>query len=485
MNTPPPQPQQQVSEDTPPSTPVVSLIEDDADDDEQDEAVKKLALALAPQVQELDELLTSPPPLDSARGSLSEQNFSEDDDDLRSEEDRLEASEQLLRQELEFAQDWSHLMASAPLREDHIARELAINYGVTEQEQQEELVEEEEEETPQAYTIETHAQALGITRDAGWYVLEQSKLSADVHEYIVPVPFEQLKRLYIGLVGEQGETTPALLDHSVEHSEDAATHTPSHQATSHTATPASTKSRSSIVNRVEPLPVRTVVIWIRPDVLCGAVMDAIHHALLEHDFGQITKRQGNVLRGIVFPSVVTNTETGHEQHCPGYLVDVQLCTYKGSAGDKQGQRSLILRIYHYFGGNEDDDIVNNNNEEQPATCETSDESYNSLLKEASALVQKMETGSTDIGKKRSSFVSIFSPKIHQHDATPQQIVSQQLLLGYRACPSVLDGRLTLPSLSEQDAPVINASWRWMDACWNELENRDLCYRYVRGDGALD
>lgn len=477
MNTP--SPTQSASQTTDP--PVV-LIEDSITTpdaaDEQDEEVRRLAESLAPQVQELDELLTSPQPLlDSARGSRASFSFHEDeDDDMKSEEKRLEASEELLRQELEFAQDWSQLMAS-PLRDENIARELAVHCGVEEDEDQLTEPEEEEDVPPQAYTIDSHAEMLGVHVDGGWYVLE-SKLAPDVHEYVVPLPIEQLKRLYIGLVGNQGEATP-VVDATVDHEEESsASHAGVTSPAPHTPlrTPASSKSRSSIVNRHEPLPVRTVVIWIRPDVLCGAVMDAIYHAM--DGIGEVTKRQGGVLKGVVHPCVMTNTETGHVTHCPGYVVDVQLCTYKGTARNKKGQRSLIMRVYHYFPGEDVLEEDNHDNEEQSVSCETNDESHNALLKEAAALVQKMETGSTDI-TKRSSFVSMFSPRFSQgQEQNLPQVVSQQLLLSYRACPSVLDGRLTLPALSEQDAPVIHASWRWIDVCWNELENRDLCYRYV-------
>ena len=448
-------PQQQRKE------PPVVLIEEN-NNDEQDEEVRRLAASLAPQVQELDDLLTSPPPLDSARGSRVSLDVSLDEDDgMGSEEQNLEASEQLLRQELEFAQDWSHLMAS-PLRDDHIARELAINYGI----QDEETLTEPEELTPRSYTLANHAETLGLEVDGGWYVVN-TKLATDVLEYVVPLSVEQLKRLYIGLTGEQGEVTPAEPSNvEEEHVASPSLQTPKNK------TPAS--SRRTSTSRAEALPVRTVVVWIRADVLCGAVMDAIYHSL--DTIGEVIKRQGGHLRGIVKPCVLTNTDTGRVTHCPGYLVDVQLCTYKGTARNKQGQRSLILRVFHCYHEILEDDY---HGEEESLSCETTaDESSNALLKEAAALVQKMETGSTDM-TKRSPFASIFSPsKVYTGEQQMREAISQKLLLGYRPCPSVLDGRLTLPALSEQDAPVINASWRWIDACWNELENRDLCYMYV-------
>ena len=137
-----------------------------------------------------------------------------------------------------------------------------------------------------------------------------------------------------------------------------------------------------------------------------------------------------------------------------------------------------MRVYHYFPNDDEVETDDNNEEEQTAACETADEANNILLKEAAALVQKMEMGSTEM-TKRSSFVStLFSPSKSGQEERIEDVISQQLLTGYRPCASVLDGRLTLPALSEQDAPVVYASWRWIDACWNELENRDLCYRCV-------
>jgi hypothetical protein len=443
-------------------------MNEDQDHDEDDEQVRQLAASFAPQVRELDVLLSSPPPLiDSARGSrISLLSEDEDEDDgMGSEEKHLEASQNLLRQELEFAQDWTQLMAS-PLRhqQDHtgIARELASHYPI--EEQQHVHVEEHKH----SYTIANHAETLGLQVDGGWYIL-QTKLDPTVLEYVVPLPIEQLKRLYLGLAGVEVEDAAAPA--AVEEEEQRSSVPPSLRTT-----PIS--KRLDLVNRLEPLPVRTVVIWIRPDVLCGAVMDATYHAL---DFlGRVTKRQGGHLRGLVASRILPNG-AGQAHHSPSFLVDAQLCTYKGSHENKHGQRSLILRVYHHSpnGDTKEEDAEEDTGEmENPVLDpEPMDESSNWLLKEAAALVQKMETGSTEMSPRASSFSSLFSPrKVYEDPKEMQSVISQRLLSNCRSCPSVQDGRLTLPALSEQDAPVIRASWRWIDACWNELETRDLCFR---------
>jgi hypothetical protein len=59
----------------------------------------------------------------------------------------------------------------------------------------------------------------------------------------------------------------------------------------------------------------------------------------------------------------------------------------------------------------------------------------------------------------------------------RDLVSEHLLHNYRACPSVLkpDVTITLPALSPQDWPVIQAAWVWIQAVWDELETRELTY----------
>jgi len=60
------------------------------------------------------------------------------------------------------------------------------------------------------------------------------------------------------------------------------------------------RSRSHSHQQVvmEPLPVRTVTMRIRPDVLCGAVMDSLTTSV-EKVGGEMTKRQGGHLRAII------------------------------------------------------------------------------------------------------------------------------------------------------------------------------------------
>jgi hypothetical protein len=59
-----------------------------------------------------------------------------------------------------------------------------------------------------------------------------------------------------------------------------------------------TRSHSHQQIAMEPLPVRTVTTRIRPDVLCGAVMDSVTTSV-EKVGGEMTKRQGGHLRAII------------------------------------------------------------------------------------------------------------------------------------------------------------------------------------------
>lgn len=221
-------------------------------------------------------------------------------------------------------------------------------------------------------------------------VMSGSVVTADlVKDYCLPIPFRKLKRLYSGvvfhdvwknkkrtqsfistpkktpngtatgtpLVNRLLTTTPAATASSATTPgatpgftmavpatpATPATKIPSRTATSEADTttktpvpPLSLKNNNSNNNNVEePLPVRTVSIRVRPDVLCGAIMDAAHHAfeiLPSNCTTHIIKRQGGHLRGAVYLP----------QQQLAYVADIQLCTQKND----ELERRLILRFYH-------------------------------------------------------------------------------------------------------------------------------------------
>ena len=209
-----------------------------------------------------------------------------------------------------------------------------------------------------------------------------------VKDYCLPIPFRKLKRVYGGLVfydvweskrrraalstpsrsaTKTQSATPAktpifsrLLQTPAKSSNISSATTPGGFTMAVPATPATpatinrTPSNSTTQkeprtplapihnsnidnnsNIEEPLPVRTISIRVRPDVLCGAIMDAAHHAfeiLPSNCTTHIIKRQGGHLRGAVYLP----------QQQLAYVADIQLCTQKNDALE----RRLLLRFYH-------------------------------------------------------------------------------------------------------------------------------------------
>ena len=124
-------------------------------------------------------------------------------------------------------------------------------------------------------------------------------------EYVRPVAPGMLRKMFAGLVEPidsesrtmtyikelGGETAPGATAANRPERDDA----PLGSGGTSTIVNAG-KNNSSRPANVEPIPpVRTVTIRIRPDVLCGAVMDAISTAITDVG-GEITKRRGGHLR---------------------------------------------------------------------------------------------------------------------------------------------------------------------------------------------
>jgi len=57
----------------------------------------------------------------------------------------------------------------------------------------------------------------------------------------------------------------------------------------------------------------------------------------------------------------------------------------------------------------------------------------------------------------------------------QQAIADVLIKDHKSCPSVREGHLTLPSLSDTDWPWIEYSWKFIEKAWEELQDRDLTY----------
>eukprot|EP00554_Chaetoceros_debilis_P013949 CAMPEP_0194121672 /NCGR_PEP_ID=MMETSP0150-20130528/47889_1 /TAXON_ID=122233 /ORGANISM="Chaetoceros debilis, Strain MM31A-1" /LENGTH=1084 /DNA_ID=CAMNT_0038814207 /DNA_START=94 /DNA_END=3348 /DNA_ORIENTATION=- len=176
----------------------------------------------------------------------------------------------------------------------------------------------------------------------------------------------------------------------------------------------------------EMIPVRTVTIQIRPDVLVGAVLDAVYTSVKTLN-GEVTKRQGGRLRALVpgkwiledeyapfrkemsninsitniFGSPMFHSSPGIMNgmaFLPAFVLDVQLCTKRKS---RYAERVLLARFYSITEGQ----ILDNGSAMCPpspphaalthsnSAASTSDftpaKNMNYILRESASLLQRM------------------------------------------------------------------------------------------------
>mmetsp|Transcript_8793 Transcript_8793/g.21469 ORF Transcript_8793/g.21469 Transcript_8793/m.21469 type:complete len:987 (-) Transcript_8793:33-2993(-) len=269
----------------------------------------------------------------------------------------------------------------------------------------------------------------------------------------------------------------------------------------------------SNMNIEEPLPVRTIAIRVRPDVLCGAIMDAAYHAfeiLPSECTTHFIKRQGGHLRGAVY---VPKSQLA-------YVVDVQLCTQKSDTLE----RRLLLRFYHiqddpdalhelgqilhrrkqHESENQSYPTTNGNGINVDVSCYSSraldgevddammrDKSIaNRHMKQACSLIQRLMAAEKQKGgiknmdhEQQSSWLGLknapFDSKVEM-----QRAIGTHLESNYKSCPSVREEnkkasptirRLTLPSLSKRDWPMLDASWTLTSHIVEELDTRDCSF----------
>ena len=401
--------------------------------EDDNEEVRELARKLAPVLEKAEELLQHQVPEDMF--TTATKSAASEDDDMDREVEALELSEQILRQELAMADDFPDFFA-----EKTTSLTLSTPQAL-ETEADDEPDEPEEDNPPptpslqpvpsspevdqnanllvsprlshdQQYRYADHYQHLRISLDAGWYAVT---LADGLKEYCLSYP--NVKRKLLVPEPEERE-----------------------------------------------LAVRTLTLRLRPDVLCGAVMDSVHQALTNLD-ARLDKRQGGHLCGMVPGAKVvepaafedlylqeegaTISETQTKEYVP-FRIDVQVATRKTEACE----RELLVRVYH----------AGPSEPLPPVTLEERISEKTSMhLREACALVQRMNQ--PDGAKK-------VRPQSH---ASFQQAVSSHLLDRYRPCPSVLEEKTTFPSLNSEDWPVIVSSWRAVEAIVEELDSRDATY----------
>ena len=486
-----------------------------------DDDIQKMMETLAPQMSELEDVLKDisaadddlTSALDVAK-STSKSLREEDDEDLDHEIEHLAMSAQALREELEFAQDINLLLT--PSKEEEDAQEI-LESPVT-MTPSRTSPQRQERKAPEAYSLQDHAEHLRLRTEkmGGWYYCDMSRFlqastEADckdlVKDYALPIPFRKLKRLYSGIVYHHVQSikapkelsTPARMFASpLPKPLGSLNATPVKvrpiESSSHLTpgTPEVTEPLPSQlpVHQEEPLPVRTVAIRIRPDVLVGAVMDSIHHAfevLPSNCVSHILKRQGGHFRAAVY---VTNKSLA-------YVADAQLCTQKNDDLD----RRLVIRFYHI---QDDPEAMqelgqalhhtktskDRNNPVSSSMHEAGSTTIaNRHMKQACSLIQRLMAAQQQGGagkmdpKHQMSWLGLKGNAFPTEDAL-KDAVGVHLISNFKPCPSVREEnkkatptirKLTLPSLSDKDSPIMDISWELTSSVMEELDTRDCSY----------
>ena len=484
--------------------------------------VMRLAARLAPAFEDAHDLFQVPAEFqkpgqhddsgdDNFRKSCSDGMIGQEDDDLKFEISDLARSEELLRQEMEQANFFSNVFTNSPTNDeleeagisqaepppsvseadigtsDLDAPEQNLDlppideaYHVVHQTPQRKQQHEQSSSprpsgrktmspskssstaspapivamgrVPVSYDLSNHQEFMEITIENGWYMvdlnrfllptslLEFSAYLPSISDFCISCPENRLKTWYIGFA----ETS-------------------------------TTDQKHNYI--LSPLPVRTSVVHIRPDVLCGAVMDAVVAAtstladtepdqLKDHS---ILRRQGGHLE-------LALTTADDLQ----FLVDVQLCTHKTN----RCGRVLLVRIFRCSdpADQREPSLTSNGLPASPQTGVHGAEDETTpdaclYLREACALVQRIEIEATNATSKphqQIRFRPAQSPSISDRDAIAGAF-GKHLRKTYKACPSTQEGNITLPALNSDDWELLKSSWGWSHAIWEELESRSLTY----------
>ena len=245
-------------------------------------------------------------------------------------------------------------------------------------------------------------------------------------EYIKPMSFSTLSKIYGGLVGEQGDEiicAKGRLRRQIQKKGDESCLEKEKEEVCENQQISGEKQR-----KVAKVPVRTCMIRIRPDVLCGAVMDAVY-ASVQSLGGEMTKRQGGHFRGIIPAWINDRNQTMKDEDAmirrnsssifsfsfprekeplmlPPFIIDAQLCSRKKS---REFERILLIRVFLV-----EHDTLMDNGTKIPSTINSSYHSLDSfspssedldslvsgkssLLREAATLVQRIDAVSVNGG----------------------------------------------------------------------------------------
>ena len=301
--------------------------------------------------------------------------------------------------------------------------------------------------TPIYYTATQHAEYLQlIVSDSnnlyqGWHVMERTPYT---QEFCLSVPDVKLRQWWVGFPRSSPTTTTA-------------------------ASPTASDELSDTEPEpvVEDLPVRTIAYQIRPDVLCGAVLDAVVSALTNDAAATtviITKRQGGVCQATIPPAQYVDSGGEGSRKYPGYRFEARLVTRKSDCA-----RLLVVRFFHLQSSSGAAAAMEPTRLTAPYAPVT-------RLRECAALVQRIEqqhAAATNNGQQPR--------RIHwntMQTLTAQgvrDVVSAHLLDHYRPCPSVQAGSISLPALNVSDYAVLQSTQSMVDLVQEELDMRQVSF----------
>ena len=336
----------------------------------------------------------------------------------------------------------------------------------------------------EGYTLGDHAEYLHLRKEHGVvYVcdvgtlLVHSRIPYLVKEYPSPIPNNQLTALFSGLDPVFSKQAQAqALGHGEMHA----------NANNYNKNSNNNNKNHNTRNNHPPeiLPVRTLAFRIRPDIKTSVILDAIQKAVddTQEPFVRRKRENGH------FQCVVAHPEAP-------YILDAQLCTAMTSALERQ----LLVRIYHV---NEDqqaalevlrmqsspkmythhvgyaDDV-----EIQPSAIHldtvtklqggSSMHDLNLCLKETSSLLQWIHT----IAKSHDRINPLDTP-------SPRKTIketSSYLLSNFHSAPSVQQYSSTkndepcFPSLSTEDASILQSSWPLLLNIWMGLVSSNAAF----------
>lgn len=214
------------------------------------------------------------------------------------------------------------------------------------------------------------------------------------------------------------------------------------------------------------LPVRTTTIHIRPDVMCGEVMNAVFVAISacsnRSEVVHLLKRQGGHLR-----AVVANGDESVK-----YVYDAQMCIRKtGPYG-----RFLVIRIYHLTAEelaeveNPDGITIMGHKQSPSSAFDNLKNPLDLQLREACALVKLIRASEDNLNKVKSDLHWQDSAFPNSKRVNSPQSASLYLRSVGRTYMSIenqknKDHFQQFPALNAKDWHVIQASTRALDKTW--------------------